>query len=119
MAVTARLVIDAQSAFLQAIAGVCEAGSARPTLRRVDRKFALTQPQHIKHIKQSMRFSIQEFRGANGAYGIGGAACGLVGDFDALAGARKNYRVIADDVATAKCGESDFPGLALAGVTHA
>ena len=57
----------------------------------------------------------EEARGAQRAQREGGAAAGLVGDFDALAGAGEQHGVVADDIAAAHRGKADGGRLALAG----
>ncbi len=60
-----------------------------------------------------------EARGAQGAQRIGHAAGGLVGDLDALAGAGKQHRVVADDVAAADGRKTDLRRRPLAGMPFA
>ena len=47
----------------------------------------LFQAQHVLHVEQAVVLALQEAAGAQGAEGVGHAAGGFVGDFDALAGA--------------------------------
>jgi len=79
----------------------------------------LFQAQHVLHVEQAVRLALQEAAGAQGAEGVGHAAGGFVGDFDALAGTGEQHGVIADDVAAANCGETDLRCRAFAGVAVA
>ena len=65
----------------------------------------LTQPEHVAHVEQTRRTPGEEATRTQRAVRIGDAARRPVRDLDALAGAREEHRVIADDVATVRGGD--------------
>ncbi len=83
------------------------------------KKRSAVQAEHVEHVEQARAVRRQEAGRAQAALGIPGTAGGLVGDFDALARAREQHRMVAHDVAAAHRGEADGGRIALAGQAFA
>jgi hypothetical protein len=73
------------------------------------------QTQNVEHIEQTVGLVRQKTHRTQTALGVGGAAGGFMGDFDALAGACEQNRMVAHDIATADGGKTDAGWIALAG----
>src|SRR5271169_2277642 len=84
----------------------------------------LTQAEHVLHIEQAVRLAREKAHCAQRALRIRQTAPRLVRDFDALADAGKQHRMVADDVAAANRGKADggriaFARYAFAGIHRA
>src|SRR5512143_406340 len=79
----------------------------------------LFQIEHVAHVIQAGRTTLQPFCGAQRTLSEGGAAAGLVGQLHTFADAGKQQRVVADDIAAAHGGKADGFGVTLAGDTFA
>src|SRR5688572_29670487 len=79
------------------------------------RKSSPAQPQHVRHAVHPRRLARHPERRAEGAARVNLAARSLVYELEALALARKDHIMIADDVAAAQRREADCAALARAG----